>query len=283
MKFLISDYSSSETTEPLYLNTIFNSLGCNSTIWTQNTSAFDALDIAKPDVLITHFTKISKDMLVYLRESKEIDIIINITGLNQENLKRVESALNEFEIKPLFFFVNRYDHNLKSHKTNINVILHGADVLFGKHGKAYSIENAIIVNNKDQITPIGETYHYLSSSQNMENEADIVMPAHKLITLYHNYDNVIFKYFTNYLPQEFFDAGYYNGSVYFDINDRSYLDQCLVKLFGEENVCTKENSKIYHKIKQKHTCLHRAKSMLSQLPCKEYTDRLQSIIEEQLK
>lgn len=283
MKFLVSDYSSSESTEPLYLNTIFNSIGCNSTVWSQNISAFDVFDLTKPDVFITHFSKISKDVVMYLKDNKNIDTVINITGLNQENLKRMEETLHEFSIKPNFFFVNQYDHNLKSNKTNIHVILHCADILFGQQNRSYSIQNGIMVDHKDHIKPVGETYHYLSNNQKLEQDADIVMPAHKLIPFYHNYGSIIFRYFNNSMPQTFFDAGYYNGSVYFDINDRSALNPYLQKLFGEDNLCTKENQQIHKRIKQKHTCLHRAKSILSQLPCKEYTDKLQAIIEEQLK
>lgn len=284
MKFLISDYSSEHSTEPLYLNTIFNFIGCTSTVCPQNLSAFDAFDLTTPNVFITHFSKVTKDVVYYLKDNKNIDIIINVTNLRQDSLDEMESVLYSNGIKPLFFFVNAYDHPLKSKKTKINVILHGADVLFGQINKMFHIDYGIFVNNKESISPIGETYHYLSTYQQLESTADIVMPTHKLTHFYPSYKNIVFKYFDNILPQAFFDAAYYGNSVYYDIEDRSILDIHLQKLFGEANLCSNEDSgKVSSKIKQKHTCLHRAKSLLSQLPCKEFTDKLQNIIEEQLK
>lgn len=283
MKFLISDYSSEHTTEPLYLNTIFNSIGCPSTLCPQNMSTFDAFDIIQPNVFITHFSKISRDVVAYLKDRKDIDIVVNVTNLRQDSLKELESVLYDNNIKPLFFFVNNYDHQLKA-KTNINVILHGADVLFGSINKMFNIDCGIFVDKPEDVNPVGETYHYLSNSQKMENIADIVMPAHKLTQFYPSYNKIIFKYFNNMLPQIFFDSAYYGRTVYYDVQDRSILDAHLQKLFGESGLCVDEDTGcVSQRIRHKHTCLHRAKSLLSQLPCKEYTDKLQAIIEEQLK
>lgn len=284
MKFLISDYSSEHSTEPLYLNTIFNSIGCASTVCPQNLSAFDAFDLTNPDIFLTHFSKINRDVVYYLKNKKTIDLVVNITDIKQEHLNEMESVLYSNGIKPLFFFVNNYDHELRSNKTNINVILRGADVLFGKIDRMFNIESGIFVNSKESMTPTGQTYHYLSAYKQLENIADIVMPTHKLTHFYPSYKQIVFKYFDGALPQIFFDAAYYGNSVYYDIKDRSILDIHLQKLFGEPGMCLDENSgKVTNKIKQKHTCLHRAKSLLSQLPCKDFTDKLQNIIEEQLK
>lgn len=284
MKFLISDYSSDHSTEPLYLNTIFNAIGCTSTISPYNLSAFDAFDLTNPDVFITHYSKITRDVVYYLKDRPEIDLIVNITGLSQDNLNEIESVLYNNRIKPLFFFINTYDHPLKSNKTNINVILHGADILFGEIKKIFSIEYGIFVNKESNMNPVGTTYHYLSTHKELEKTADIVMPTHKLTHFYPSYKHIVFRYFDNILPQAFFDSAYYGKCVFYDIQDRSILDTHLQKLFGESGLCTNEqNGNVSDKIKLKHTCLHRAKSFLSQLPCKEYTDKLQSIIEEQLK
>lgn len=283
MRFLISDYSSEYSTEPLYLNTIFNSIGCSSTIWPQGTSAFDAFDITNPNVFITHFTKVNRDIISYLKDRKDIEIVVNITNMKQEHLTNMESIFYSNGIKPSFYFVNAYDHNLKSNKTNINVILHGADILFGKINKFFDIEYGIFVEKQGDIYPAKNTFHYISTNQKMSDAIDIAMPAHKLIMLYPSYRKIVFRHFDNIFHQSFFDAAYYSECVFYDISDRSVLDSHLQKLFGESGLCSNEDSgNISSRIKQKHTCLHRAKSMLSQLPCKEFTDRLQSIMGEQL-
>jgi hypothetical protein len=45
------------------------------------------------------------------------------------------------------------------------------------------------------------------------------------------------------------------------------------------NITDLSSGKIKEAIMKKHTCLHRAKSLLSQLSCKTLVDNLQDIIE----
>lgn len=284
MKVLISDYSSNHTTEPLYLNTIFNTIGCESTIWPKNISTFDMFDMSMPNLHITHHSMLTKDLAIYLQNTK-INIIVNITGISQQNLTSLDNIFSEYNIHPLFFFVNGYDSNLKS-KTNIVSILHGADIFLGKIQQQYEIDYGIFVDNKNQMEPIGQTYHYITNSDNLTNDVDIYLPVFRLNNLYVNYKNIVIKYFNKILPQILFDASIYNGNVFFDIKDRSLLDDHLKKLLGEENKCNlnnDESGKIRDLILKKHTCLHRAKSLLSQLPdTKIYIDNLQNIIEKSI-
>lgn len=284
MKVLISDYSSDNTTEPLYFNAILNSIDCKSTLWPDNTSTFDIFDIVQPDIHITHHSKISKDLVIYLQQSsRKIDLIVNITGMNQENVRDFIKALNEYNIDPALLFVNHYDHNIQTKKTNIISILHSADVFLKSEQPHYNIEYGIIINNENQVKPLGQTYHYITNNKSLEKNVDILLPIGRLAHLYNNYKNILFRYFDKEVPQIFFDAAYRNNSVLFDLEDRTLLNGQLKKLLGEENLCDPsiENSgDIREKIKQKHTCLHRVKSLLSQLPAKEYIDKLERIIEK---
>ena len=282
MKILINNYSNSHSTEPIYLNTAFNAAGCESTLWPSNVSTFDIFDMVQPNIHITHHSKLTIDLATYLKEAKNIDFIINITGLNQDHLIAMEEKLLSFNIKPKLYFVNHYDHNLKSNRVNIMTLLHGADIFFGKGKKQYSINSAILIDNKDQIYPYGDTYHYLSVNDQLVNDVDICMPLHHMSQLWGNYDKIIIRYFNNSLSQIFYDAAYYNNNVYFDLKDRTLLDYVLAKMLGEGKHCDlniQESGNVSDKIKQKHTCLHRAKSLLSQLPRKEQIDKLNNIIE----
>lgn len=282
MKILINNYSNQYSTEPIYLNTSFNAAGCASTLWPNNISTFDIFDMVQPNVHITHHSKLTIDLATYLQEAKNIDLIINITGLNQDHLIAMEEKLLSFNIKPKLYFVNYYDHNLKSKNTNIMTLLHGADIFFGKSKQQYSIDSAIIVDSKDEIYPYGNTYHYLSINQQLTNDIDICLPLHHMSQLWNNYNKIIIRYFNKMMQQVFYDAAYYNNHVYFDVKDRTMLNNVLAKILGEGMHCDLniENSgNIVNKITQKHTCLHRAKSLLSQLPCKEQVDKLNNIIE----
>lgn len=282
MKILINNYSNPHSTEPIYLNTAFNAVGCESTLWPSNISTFDIFDMVRPNVHITHHSRLTIDLATYLKDAKNIDLMINITGLNQSHLTAMEEKLLGYGVKPKLYFVNYYDHNLKSSHVNIMTLLHGADIFFGQAKKQYAIEYGILVDSKDQMYPHGETYHYLSTNEQSVNDVDICLPLHQMSQLWGNYNKIIMRYFYNAIPQCFYDAGYYNNNVYFDVKDRFILDNILIKMFGDGKHCdlSIDNSgDITDKIKQKHTCLHRAKSLLSQLPCKEQTDKMQSLIE----
>lgn len=286
MKVLITDYTSDHSTEPLYFNTIFNYIDCQSTLWPLNVSTFDIFDIVKPDMHITHHTRLSRDLAIYLNQNKNIDLVINVTGMTQENLISLEDAFKEYDIKPALYFVNYYDHKLKSNKTNITTVLHGADIFLGKEDQQYLIDYGVLVDSKQDIKPIGETYHYITSNNNIENDADIFLPVGRLSHVYNNYKNIVFRYFNREIPQSFFDASLNSNNVYFDVDDRSILDDNLKKLLGDGEFCNlknKDSGNVTEKIKQKHTCLHRLKSLLSQLPCKKYTDNLQQLIESSIK
>lgn len=288
MKILVSNYSNQYHTEPLYLNASFNIAGCQSTLWPNKVSTFDIFDIVHPDVHITHHTKLTLDLAMYLKESKNIDLMINITGLNQSEVLELEQKFIDYNIKPKLFFINYNDHNIKTKHTNIMTLLHGCDIFLNetKSIKAYSIQYGIFVNSQKQLSPIGKTYHYLANDNNLTSIADICLPEYELSRLFGNYDNIVFKYFDKIIPQAFYDAAYYSKGVYFDIENRSALDLNLQKLFGDGVYCNlseQSSGNIKKKVESKHTCLHRAKSILSQLSSKSEIDKLQVFIEEILK
>lgn len=290
MRILISDYSSDLSTEPLYLNTCFNSAGCKSTLLSDSTSIYDGFDMVNPDIYVTHHRILSKDLLLYFKEnqSKKIDLVINITGMSQDVLSRLDSILLENDIKPALYFINCYDSGLKS-RNNIVPILHGADLFLSSEKKQYSIDYGILIQSKEDLGAIGETYHYITYNKDIDKIADIFLPTHRLTHLYHNYNHIVFKYFDGIFPQAFFDAAIKVNSVFFDLTDdksKDKLNQHIEKLLGEGDHCKLsdlDSGKIRTQINSKHTCLHRAKSLLSQLPAKEYIDNLQKIIDNRGK
>lgn len=284
MKVLISDYSNTYTTEPYYINTVLNTIGCESSLWPTKISTYDIFDKVQPDLHITHYKLLSQDLIFYMKENKGIDIIINISGIDQETLKKMESILSESNIKPTFFFIN-HQHNLYSRKNNINTILHGADLFLSYEPQKYNIDYALFVNKKTEIKPLGETYHYISCNPELREECDIFLPVERLNHLYHNYNNIVIKYFDNVFTQLFFDASL-RMPTFFDISDRSDLDKNLIKLLGKDNCCrlnNPESGDIKNIIKSKHTCLNRVKSILSQLSCGDYLNKIEDLIERSIK
>lgn len=287
MKLLISNYSSDSTTEPLYLNASLNKVGCESNLLQLNTSIYDGFDKNQPDVYIAHHEYLSKDLLVYLKDggNKKVDLIINISNMSQENLSKLDSILSENNIKLAFYFVNNYDTKLHS-RNNIVSLLHGADLFLTSEPKQYSIDYAIFIDNKSQIRHIDGSYHYITYDKGIDQVADLYFPIHRLSHLYQNYNKVVFRYFHGIFTQAFFDSAVRTKYVYFDVDNDELLRKHLTKLLGEEGLCdlSNENSgDIMEIIMNKHTCLNRTKSLLSQLPAKEYVDNLQKLIENRGK
>jgi hypothetical protein len=283
MKFLISHYLQEHSTESLYFNSILNTVGCKSTIWNDNVSTYDIFDMVKPDICITHYKKVSLDLVSYLQENKNIDLVLNITSITQDNLNILESKLAEFSIVPKFMFSNYYDHGLIT-KSNIVTILHGADILLSKTPKQYDIDYGIFVDDTNQLKPIGETYHFISDNNKIEEKIDIYLPTYRLTHLYANYNNIVFRYFQHGLKQPFYDAAAVSNKVFFDVSDPTELDAHLNKLLGTKNEkhcdMQNENSGSFKEtILSKHTCLNRTKTLLSQFSAKEYIDKLQNIME----
>lgn len=285
MKFLISDYCSSESTEPMYFNTTLNMIGCTSTLWRNNVSAFDIFDITSPDVYITHVNMLYNDTISYLAQNKNIDFVLNITGIKNEDLGRLDDILKNQNISPKFYFVNNPNHKLKS-RHNIVVIPHGADMYFAPSNElTYNIEYGIIVDNASESTSMGDTYHYISNNKDLMGKVDIVLPITNLSSIYPNYKKLVFKYFTEYFRQVFFDSAYYGNSIYLDVNSE-VAKQNLSKLFGEDGLCdlnNEDSGNIKQRIKNKHTCLHRVKSLISQLSAKDQIDNITKLIEERTK
>jgi hypothetical protein len=292
MKFLINNYSSNNQTEPMYLNAGINLItGMSSFLWNgQQISAYDAFDLMKPDYFITHIDNLPMDCLSYMKNNKNIELILNITGTQETNINNVVNILEEHDIKSAFFFTNSDNIDIKLKNINIITIGLGADVFFaaGNNNKLnYRINKGVFINNKSQVKNLDGTYHHLSHENNMQGYADIVLPIYGISNIYKNYDNIIFKFFGTIIPQTFYDSVFYGNKVYYEIEDSvlaNNINEKFKKIFKiNYDICNNENvdfGSLKDKIKSKHTCLHRLKSLLSQLPLQDSVKNIDNLIKK---
>jgi hypothetical protein len=278
MRFLIDNYASSESTEPYYLNATINNIeGCFSHLWNRNqVGAYDIFDITKPDIFIAQKDNISMDALKYMNENKHISMIINVTGLKGDELLALEDAVKQHNLNVPFVF-NNGTEKLKSNKINVVNILKGADIYLSAVDKLdYKIDKAVIVQKKSQIDySYSGTYHYLSTSEDLVKDVDIVQPVMRIQNIYANYSEIIFKPFYDTIPQIFFDAvlNHNNVSYECDGTEKSRLiNEKIKSILGEDK------SEWQKLVKSKHTCLNRTKSLLSQLPCNDAVSKLGEMI-----
>jgi hypothetical protein len=239
-------------------------------------SAYDNFDTSNPNFFITHGSKMSTDLLHCLKDHKDTHLIVNISGLAQEQVTTLENTLNVYEINKVTLFINYQNHGIVTKNTNIFVLPHGADIFFSPVSNVkYKIQEGIFVFSKTQITKRQGTHHYLSNSTTISKDVDIFLPAMHMANLYRNYDKIVFKSFGKIIPQSYFDA-IFNGNMVEYEPDHSN-DPTVAILANIFDGCD-TFEKMKKQVKTKHTCLHRTKSLLSQLPCNELVVKLGNII-----
>ena len=111
MKILVQNYTSTLSTEPIYLNECFKRVGITSNVWdSSKTSVFDALDLTTPDVLIMHYTSAAlQDVFKYLSNNKKISLSLNITGIQKGHLDILTNLIDANNIECPFLFSNLHE------------------------------------------------------------------------------------------------------------------------------------------------------------------------------
>lgn len=277
MKFLIDNYSSTYHTEPMYINAVLNLIeGCSSNMRSDRMSVYDNFDLVSPDFFITHGAKLSQDILSYLNEHNSIHLVVNVSGVTQDQIQTLEMVLKDNNINKVTFFINYSNHGLVTKNINIFVLAHGADIFLSNNNEVkYSIQQGIIVSNKSQITKREGTYHYLSNTASISKDVDIFLPAMHMSNFYRSYDKIVFKSFGKVIPQSYFDAIFHGNMVEYEPDSSN--DPAIAILANVFEGCD-TFAKMKQQVRNKHTCLHRTKSLLSQLPCNDLVVKLGNII-----
>jgi hypothetical protein len=255
----------------MYINGALNLIdGCKSTLWNpRKISAYDIFDQTNADYVITHISSVNTDIISYMKENPKLNLIINITGSNQDGINFLENIFDDEKINcPLLF--NNQHNKLTTKKTNLMYLAYSADVFLNRKQKLkYNINKGIVVN-KPHDKEYNGTYHTISNDPKLDKHVDIVLPVAQLSTIYNNYDEIIFTDIDDNLPQTFYDSVYSGCKTLVDIQDVGKIQNIKKILKTEQNLCDTnlDHTEIRNNVIKKHTCLHRVKSLLSQLPCK---------------
>lgn len=286
MKFIIGNYASSTQTEPMYIDATLKAIGCKSAIWNPTQiSAYDIFDMVKPNYYLTHITAIMTDVISYIKENGGIELIINISGANQDVITNTERLLKEHKVPIAFLFTNNDDCSIESEAQLIKIGF-GADLFLSRGNIQYNLDLGQIVLAKEHISNFDCPYHTISYVKNLENDVDIMLPVNQLSNIYHNYDRLVFRSFGTIIPQCLYDAIYYGKNVSYDIDDentRKMVSEKIKKIFRTDvDICDPNSNKteLRKKLLDRHTCFHRVKSILSQLPSSEYLERIDKLIGE---
>jgi hypothetical protein len=289
MKILIQNYTSVLTTEALYLNNCFSKINSvKSGIWDQNrSSVFDALDTFQPDVLLCGYnTNKLNDIIKYLNGNKNIDLIINISGIDQRSMSIIENMLEINSIKCPFFISNLHEKifNIKP-KNKVFNLLPAVDLFLQKQNLPdFNLEFGILSNSKELAEKIDTKNmpHHKLGIANTDKYFDINVSALNMVSLYQKYKKIIIA--ANLpvaLSQFFFDSIFYSTNVSVKTDNQKLFNEILSDLFDQENQDTQEDifSIIKKQIKNKHTCFNRSARLAQALKAENASKELLKIAE----
>lgn len=277
MKFVIQNYASNYHTEPYYFNMVINMLpNCKSNIWQPNQiSAYDIFDITKPDIYLTHALAINQDAIKYMQSNKNIGLIVNANGVSETDLYNIEDILLNNNINCEFFFHDSM-YNVTTKKIKTVQINAGADVFLDIEKQKFLIDNAIIIDSSNEIKEYDVSHHNITSNSKIKDSADLFLPSARIASLFRNYNNIVFRSLP-WSSQLLYDAIYYANNVIIDFDDNSKIDHINKSM--KMNIKDTDFQTLKGTIKQKHTCLNRTKSLLSQFSSKDQLEHLETLIQ----
>jgi hypothetical protein len=278
MKFLIDNYASNQSTQPLYLYKNINQYAEHEAFIRMNgeVSIYDSFDRISPDIYITSVHILSQDAIIYLKENKvKTRICLCLNGANKDMIEKAEDSFLSNEVPCAFFFTNDYDVKLK--KTRLLYLQEAADLnTTVSFNLKYNIDKAIFTSGDKKIKNYDGTYHILSVDQKPKNNVDFSLPIHIINNLFHNYKEIISTDIYSYIPQYFFDAIARGVKTYYDIENEilaKEIDELCGKILKIDNRLNYNNPNkldnfedLRKHVLEKHTCESRTKSFLSQLP-----------------
>jgi len=268
MRVLIDNYSSRTSTEPIYFEQTMKRIGIEAVVWNRNQiSTYDVFDRVQPDLFITHHNHLDNDVIKYLFNStKQLDLVLNVTGLNEEKSAALNQLLQELKagkVRIPFVFSNTPEGipeaRLKDLKTHS--ILPGADLFIPNHSSLdFELDAARVYMSELDHDFNGEhkTYHNIEIGEKTEF-SDLSATAVDMMPLYLKYRQVCFiGKPKDIFSQLLFDSKIRHNNVKLISDNQEGLHKVIEGVFKTTNPSSKD-------IKTRHTCLHRTKRLLSKL------------------
>lgn len=272
MKILFHNYTNSLSTEPLYLHNALVKSGINSVLWSnKQISAYDMFDTHKPDVFVTHFQVFTYDIMNYLKNNNNCQIVMNVTGASQSQLESIEKTFSEFSFKCPFIFTNSFDPIPKS-KLNLVTMYPASDIfnLDYMQSKDFTIPEAIISDKFDEkvqnYIANKEVFHLLYINGNeLDSNFDIRVSVQSLPQIYRLYKKITLIADNDICcSQVFLDMNLNCNEVEIQSANPNGFKKMLSEMFVEsdnENI----QQEIKNQIKARHTPFHRAARFMKYL------------------
>lgn len=291
MKVVIDNYASYMSTEPMYLSASLSKTECVTPyLWQRNTiSAFDILDKTSPDlVFCSHETPSLNDIFKYLSQNTNIELVMNITGIDNARLKLLESIMETKGVKCKAFISNYHSIIQDSTPKNSKLInlLPAHDVFLGSlENVDFHIGAAIVSQNcKDLVEDKSkkyETYHKVFfGGLSQDPFYDFSTTIQTIANIYKNYDEILIADDPKVIfSQLFFEAVVRAKRVKLASNKMDVVNKILDSLFQEdENEDENVSDFIKKQIALKHNCITRTAFLMEQLGNKNAAEVLRRMV-----
>lgn len=287
MKTLIQNYTSTLSTEPMYINRCLTETGFESVLWTEpNISAFDAFDYTKPDLFVGHYKFLTQDIVKYLAGSN-VSLALNVTGANQQEIEQIDGLVDMGIDMPLVFS-NLYQPATVS-KTKKAKFIHlypATDIFLPVNNvPEYEIDTCIItVENgpplsEAKVMARPESYHVFSFN-NGSGYADFELDIASMTSFYRRYKKIHIAGDINLVTsQVLFDAMLKANDVNLKVpaSQQAKLDEILSLLFVETPEKKDLKEILRDQVKNKHNCFRRVARLCRSLKIKEAAQKMEEI------
>ena len=284
MKTLIQNYTSTLSTEPMYIHQCLIKAGEEAVLFT------------KPDLFISHFKFLTADIVKYLSNNKNISMVLNVTGAQQNELDTLEAMLKDSGINIPLAFTNLYDvtNNLSSKSINLNSLYPAADIFLPTMPTPdYEIETCILsITNNDMVKETVKSqddYHIASlGGPEQEEYYDMLLDISSAASFYHKYKKFILADDINVVTSQLlFDSMLRSQEVNMKVpkEQQGLLEKILATIFVEGDSRFHENSDdlramLKGQIKKRHNCFRRVARLFKLIKHSEISNKLEKIGEK---
>jgi len=285
MRILVQNYTSSLSTEAMYMQRCLSEVGEESFLWNDpNASAFDTFDFTKPDLFITHFKYLTNDMVKYLSANKNISMALNISGAQQQELDMIESMASDSKIDIPLLFTNEYGKRLSAKSLKLESVYPAADLFIPRMPTPnYEIDSCIFsVSNNDLVKEAAnkeDNYHIASlNPQDQSGYSDMYMDVTSAVSFYEKYKKIILADDVNVVTSQLlFDSLLRCQSINIkvDKSQQSQLDKILATLFVETSEGGDLGQILKNQVKSRHNCFKRVSRLLRLLKAQEISEKLE--------
>lgn len=248
---------------------------------------YDVLDTYQPDMLIISYENLNPDIIEYLSGSS-ISLVVDITNINTENLKELESLIESNNIKCQLFITEKTEHDSKINTFELSAC---ADIVTPYSDPVnYNLEALLISETEefdDSLLSKFNSYHTCYAPSDLvvpinapdltpAYDFDFLLNSNQLIGLYNKYDHVIINGSLDYCTSQiFFDATLRAKKVTLNYPEKDkdkfmdFLKSTFIEFTEEPS-----SDKIRQQIHFNHTCINRVMKLLIALNMKEEAQSL---------